>query len=407
MNGLPDPLTPPDSDLRGLDFMPLFITRLRKSKAWLMAKRQPELGFYMINLWTAAWHEVPAASLEIDDDVLADNAMCDPDTWLLIRDKVLRGWVKCSDGRLYHPVVAERANDAWATRKGFRERLAAVRGKRGKKQATENTTSQTTEQNTQQSAGQTTEQNTERSTGQSTGQTTEQSTGQSTGVKERVESREGRGERGEERKEDSASLRSAAADAALADERDDKTRLWQDGLSILKALTKRGDGPARKLLGRMVDAIGADHVALLAILCRAEIQQPDEPIPWIRAAIEDNGSGSLPLALVGDDPWGIRAWTARQAGVVLEVNNETKQREPAINGHLIGPTMEAVANAAGLPETWRGNWDALADWMRDDIWITDEVIYAIRHQAERMGGDFRSIAVFDSTVRRVGKRVAC
>src|SRR5271165_5790864 len=74
----PTPLTPADQDLAGFDFMPLFVRRLRKSKSWLMAKWQPQFGFYMVNLWTAAWLEVAAASLEDDDDVLA-AAMCHPE----------------------------------------------------------------------------------------------------------------------------------------------------------------------------------------------------------------------------------------------------------------------------------------------------------------------------------------
>lgn len=110
---LPSPLVPPEVDLRDFLFIPVEIARLRRSKAWLFAKRKPEIGFYMINLWMAAWHERPAASLE-DDDVLADLAMCDPGKWPEVREMVLRGWVKCSDGRLYHPVVAEKALDAWA-----------------------------------------------------------------------------------------------------------------------------------------------------------------------------------------------------------------------------------------------------------------------------------------------------
>ena len=92
MSDEPAPLTPPGCDLIGLDYMPLFVRRLRKSKSWLMAKRQPELGFYMVNLWTAAWSEVPAASLEDDDDVLADAAMCSPDEWEHVREQVLQGW---------------------------------------------------------------------------------------------------------------------------------------------------------------------------------------------------------------------------------------------------------------------------------------------------------------------------
>ena len=67
----------------------------------------------MLNLWTAAWHERPAGSLEDDDDVLADAAMCSPERWAKVRDQVMRGWVKAADGRLYHPVVAEKVMDSW------------------------------------------------------------------------------------------------------------------------------------------------------------------------------------------------------------------------------------------------------------------------------------------------------
>lgn len=107
------PLTPPDCDLQDFPFMPLMISRLRKSKAWVKARRNPALGFYMVNLWMAAWHEVPAGSLEDDDDVLADAAMCDASKWDKVRAEVLRGWVKCNDGRWYHPVVCERVLEAW------------------------------------------------------------------------------------------------------------------------------------------------------------------------------------------------------------------------------------------------------------------------------------------------------
>ena len=118
------PLTPAGCDLRDFQFMPLQVERLKKSKAWLYAKRRPELGFYMINLWAASWHEVPAASLEDDDDVLADAAMCDLKRWPQVKEKVLHGWVKCSDGRLYHPVVAEKAIEAWEAKKKQRGRTA-------------------------------------------------------------------------------------------------------------------------------------------------------------------------------------------------------------------------------------------------------------------------------------------
>jgi len=130
MTDLPSPLTRADCDLTDFPFMPLQIMRLRRSKAWLHAKRNPALAFYMINLWTASWHEVPAASLEDDDDVLAEFAMCDPIKWDKLREKVLHGWVKCSDGRLYHPIVAEKAVEAWDAKIDQRWRTECARIKK-------------------------------------------------------------------------------------------------------------------------------------------------------------------------------------------------------------------------------------------------------------------------------------
>lgn len=126
----PEPLTPPDCDLSDFAFMPLEVARLRRSRQWLAARRRPEIGFYAINLWSAAWHERPAASLELDDDVLADAAMCDPQRWPDVRDDVLRGWVRCGDGRIYHPVVAAKALEAWIEKLVQRKSSEAGNAKR-------------------------------------------------------------------------------------------------------------------------------------------------------------------------------------------------------------------------------------------------------------------------------------
>jgi hypothetical protein len=113
---LPDPLVPAEVDLRDFPRMPFDIARLRRSKAWLIAKKNPELGFYMLNLWMASWHETPPGSLEDDDEVLMDRAMCKEARWPKVREIVLRNWVKCSDGRLYHETVAEMVDFAWMTK---------------------------------------------------------------------------------------------------------------------------------------------------------------------------------------------------------------------------------------------------------------------------------------------------
>lgn len=107
------PLVPADCDLRDFAFMPLDVLRLRDSE--LALKATGEAFRCAVLLWCAAWHQVPAGSLPDDDDTLAAFAGYGraPREWKKHRSGALRGWIKCDDGRLYHPVVAEKANDAW------------------------------------------------------------------------------------------------------------------------------------------------------------------------------------------------------------------------------------------------------------------------------------------------------
>jgi len=118
---LPAPLTPPDCDLRDFAFMPLDVVRLRDSD--LAVTAEADEFRCAVLLWCASWHQVPAASLPDDDKVLAQYAGYGRvvKEWLKVRDGALRGWVKCADGRLYHAVVAEKANEAWLAK--LRQRL--------------------------------------------------------------------------------------------------------------------------------------------------------------------------------------------------------------------------------------------------------------------------------------------
>ena len=102
--------------------MPLEVERLRRSKTWLVSRRMPAIGFYALNTWAMSWHEVPAGSLENDDDVLADVAMCSPERWPEVKAEAMRGWVLCSDNRFYHPTVIEKAIDAWNAKQDKRWR---------------------------------------------------------------------------------------------------------------------------------------------------------------------------------------------------------------------------------------------------------------------------------------------
>lgn len=125
MTDLPEPLTPSDCDLQGMPFMPLHVTRLRDSD--LAAVEKPEACWYAVLLWAASWHQIPAASVPDDDAVLARLVGLGRDvrTFRRNRDGALRGFVKCSDGRLYHPVVAEEAIKAWTGRTEHRTERTA------------------------------------------------------------------------------------------------------------------------------------------------------------------------------------------------------------------------------------------------------------------------------------------
>ena len=119
---LPAPLTPPDCDLRDFAFMPLDIERLFGSRFHAIANdAEWRAG---VTLWLRSFHQVPAASLPDDDIQLCRLAELGRDTaaWQTVRAGALHGWIKCSDGRLYNPTVAEKATAAWERKKQQRER---------------------------------------------------------------------------------------------------------------------------------------------------------------------------------------------------------------------------------------------------------------------------------------------
>lgn len=111
-----DPLTPAQCDLQDFPFMPLDVARLRDSE--LTTSETPEACWAALLLWCTSWHQVPAGSLPDDEKWIADKAgyvargKVDK-AWKDVKGGAMRGWVLCSDGRYYHPVVCEKAREAW------------------------------------------------------------------------------------------------------------------------------------------------------------------------------------------------------------------------------------------------------------------------------------------------------
>ena len=131
---LPDPLVPAEVDLRDFGFMPLDVQRLVTSETWIDAIDDPRIGHAAMSLWCEAWHQSPAGSLPDNDKVLYRLSMCpNLKEWQRVRDRVMSGWVKCSDGRLYHATVAEKARDSWEKKLAQRARTAAATEARERK----------------------------------------------------------------------------------------------------------------------------------------------------------------------------------------------------------------------------------------------------------------------------------
>lgn len=109
----PAPPIPANVELQDFQFLPLDVVRLRDST--LATEATGEEFRAAVLLWCVAWHQIPAASLPNSEQSLAQYAGFGRDLkgWKKVRAGALRGFVLCSDGRLYHAVLAEKAAEAW------------------------------------------------------------------------------------------------------------------------------------------------------------------------------------------------------------------------------------------------------------------------------------------------------
>jgi hypothetical protein len=123
----PAPLTPAGCSLQDFPHTPIFRSRLFGSS--FHARTTDGEWRAGVTLWLKSWDQVPAGSLP-DDDIelcrLAELAR-DLKTWTKLKAGALRGWLLCSDGRLYHPVVAEGVNNAIDAKQAQRIKTANAR----------------------------------------------------------------------------------------------------------------------------------------------------------------------------------------------------------------------------------------------------------------------------------------
>ena len=122
-----EPLTPANGDLRDFPHTPIFRTKLFSSEFHARATDgEWRAGF---TLWLKAWDQVPAGSLPVDDVALTRLAELGRDlkAWGKVKSGALRGWILCTDGRMYHPIVAEGVNNALDIKVAQRNKTANAR----------------------------------------------------------------------------------------------------------------------------------------------------------------------------------------------------------------------------------------------------------------------------------------
>ncbi|WP_132390292.1 DUF1376 domain-containing protein [Novosphingobium sp. PhB165] len=369
MSTLPEPPVPADADLQDFPFMPLHVARLRDSD--LAAEEEPEACWYAVLLWAASWHQLPAGSLPDNDTVLMRLVGLgrDKKTWQRNRSGALRGFVQCSDGRFYHPVVCEQVNEAWDSKVRQRHRTfcAAVRkhNERKPKHRLETpafdqwielgrpqrldevvtrlptaTADDVTRDNRERHAPVECETPSKRQgQGQGQGQGyTYSSVG--TGVPTGAEAPEGPGR--------------VVPDGPTATAVDLTKAVFDIGLAILRPVTPN-EPKARKILGSWRQKFGDG--AVVAVLARCEIERPSDPIGWITAALKSeqrkaasNGSATVASVyrLPAADAGNLAAGFQRRAA-------EARSREPAGPagrpgpGEADAPRQLPVAPARALP----------------------------------------------------------
>jgi len=113
MSDLPAPLVPSNTDLTQFPFMMVEVQKFLKSDTWYAAGENSLIAYVSVNLWFKSFHQIPASSLPNDDGKLAKIADCSLKKFQSVKSVVMKGWILCSDGRLYHKTVAERVLDAW------------------------------------------------------------------------------------------------------------------------------------------------------------------------------------------------------------------------------------------------------------------------------------------------------
>jgi hypothetical protein len=404
---LPPPPVPADCDLRGIDYMPMHGHRLFGSAVYSMMLENPRAGVAAMKLWWCAWQQCPASSLPNDDRVLARLADFGTDlrAWRRAKDVAIHGFILCSDGRLYHPLLAELAVTAWSERANARDRK---RRQRAAMVASDDPVDPDSEAADRHRAAAAPPPRRQRAAAAPSGGVMEAGdphgfesdnqlnfgdfasdvTGDVTGTSPICP---GTSYSYRYSKEDSV-LRTAAADTHAKPE----PALHREGLAVLMRLTGGGDRKCRKFIGALLrDMGGRGHEAqLLCLILDADRDPPVDVCSWLRRCALNEAKRQA-----GD--CGITKFIA----ALPDKEDQPNAEHPdwgrwRLMGWHVEHVAQLVAEAARLPDGWAGRWDALAEWLREGLEPHGQILPPIRRIAGR--ADYEppaSMKFFDAAVR--------
>lgn len=273
------PLTPPEADLRDFAFTPMYRARLFGSA--FHARATDAEWRAGVTLWLKSQDQVPAGSLP-DDDVelcrLAELAR-DFKQWRKVKAGALRGWVKCSDGRLYHPVVAEITIEQWSGKIEQRKRTLKARIAALEKRLKDATT-EPARQEIESTLQKLRQEQENMVSALSQGPVTEAVT-----ASKRERQGQGQGERqgqGDLKKDGNGHAPAQPPAAPLAPVTA-KDRLWRDGPPTLGRLADKPANDFRPVIGRWLKTSTAEQV--LDAIAKAQVEKAIDPVPFVTACL--------------------------------------------------------------------------------------------------------------------------
>jgi hypothetical protein len=292
---LPEPFVPPEVDLRDFPFTPVYRARLFGSEFHALASADEWRAG--VTLWLKSYDQSPAGSLPAADAMLARLAELPLADWLGVRGRALHGWELCSDGRLYHGVIADLVLDAWARKHKISEANRGNANKRWKHKQKPPHAGAMPPQSQIDAAAMPFDAN-----------------------------RQGQGQ-GERQKKVSTAVPSEPAPPApqgevilppITPSPDDRTWLFNEGLFALHSNTGKTGAQLRPVIGKWLKALGDNPAQLRAAIEEAGRQQPADWLGWLHGAVKARvPSIAQPAVIDADRLWSMRlsAYGWRRHGI--------------------------------------------------------------------------------------------